>query len=73
MPKKDPDALANQIAHLIDHPDLAAKLAEQGRARVAESFTIETVAERTISIYESIPGDGAGDTTVAALTARQTS
>ncbi len=57
--KKDPDAIANQVERLIDDPGLAAELAAQGRARVAESFDIRTTAERTSAIYESVAGTGA--------------
>ena len=40
VPPDDPDALAAAIATLLDNPDLATKVAEQGRHEALERFSI---------------------------------
>jgi glycosyltransferase involved in cell wall biosynthesis len=56
VPKKDADALARQIEHLLDHPGQAAEMARRGRERVAAAHSIERVAERVLEVYESVLG-----------------
>ena len=64
--KKDPDALAREIENLLDRPDLAAQLARAAKERVAQQFTIETVAERISRVYDDVVGVAAEETTVTA-------
>ncbi|MEW6269389.1 MAG: glycosyltransferase family 4 protein [Thermodesulfobacteriota bacterium] len=46
VPERDPQALADAIARLLDDPAAAARMAEEGRRRVAEKFDMrQTVAE----------------------------
>jgi len=66
VPKRDPDALANQVERLIDNPGLAAEMGERGRERVAANFNIETFADRTIAIYDDILGESPEESEAAA-------
>lgn len=46
VPERDPEALAGAIGRVLDAPEWAARLAEEGRRRVAASFDMrETVAQ----------------------------
>lgn len=46
VPERDPQALADAIQRLLDDPEAAARMAEEGRRRVAESFDMsQTVAQ----------------------------
>lgn len=48
---ENPQALADGIAQLMDDPTLRHRLACQGRAAVAQSFTDRMMAERTWTLY----------------------
>lgn len=54
VPPGDPAALAEAIAHLLDHPDAARQLGEKGYRRVHERFTWKQAAKRTLDVYERI-------------------
>jgi len=46
VPERDPQALADALQRIFDDPAAAARMAEEGRRRVAESFDMEqTVAQ----------------------------
>ena len=51
---EDADALGSAIARLIDNPDLAATLGVAGRERMQNEFSIATMADRHIALYESV-------------------
>ncbi len=48
----DPASLADGIAHLLDHPDEAQRLAAEARRRVRERYTIERMVAQTIARYD---------------------
>ena len=50
----DPDALAERLAHLRAHPELARALGRAGLRRVRSRFSLERVAEALIDIYEAV-------------------
>jgi glycosyltransferase involved in cell wall biosynthesis len=52
---RDPDAIAEAIASVLDDDDLADSLRAAGRARAAET-TWAATAERTIAAYEEVLG-----------------
>jgi len=51
---EDADALGSAIARLVDDPELAAKLGAAGRERMQNEFSIDTMADRHVDLYESI-------------------
>jgi glycosyltransferase involved in cell wall biosynthesis len=53
---EDNAALAAAIARVIDEPELAARLREDGPKRAAQ-FTWEACAEKTIAVYRDVLGE----------------
>jgi colanic acid/amylovoran biosynthesis glycosyltransferase len=47
----DPVALADALEHLLAHPELAARLAQAGRAHVLETFDLATCLEPLLQRY----------------------
>lgn len=54
IPPRDPEALADAMALLLDRPELRGRLGRGARARVEQNFTWLTVAHRTGALYESL-------------------
>ena len=54
VPPRDPGRLAAAIDRLLSDPELARRLGEAGRARVAERFSAETMAGRVLEIYDEV-------------------
>jgi glycosyltransferase involved in cell wall biosynthesis len=54
VPPRDPEALAEALRRVLDDPDLARRLGEAGRARVAERFTAAEQARRILAIYDDV-------------------
>jgi glycosyltransferase involved in cell wall biosynthesis len=54
VPPADPDALAAAINQLLDNDSLRHSLGEAARARARQEFTVETMASRTIALYERV-------------------
>lgn len=54
VPPADPRALAKAIALLCNHPELAQKLGQEGYLRVANHFTWEQAARKTLATYYKI-------------------
>lgn len=52
----DAGALAAAMRRLLDHPDEAARLGEQGHKRVMAEYSPDRVAARTIAAYEAFLG-----------------
>ncbi len=59
VPPRDPDAVAERLAHLYRHPELFAELGQAGRDRALRSFTWEQVAERVTVLYAHAARTGA--------------
>lgn len=53
FPERDAQALANALEKIARDPQLGARLAEQGRARVRERFTPARVAQEFLNVYEA--------------------
>jgi glycosyltransferase involved in cell wall biosynthesis len=51
VPPADPDALSKAIITLLDHPERARKLGEEGFKRVQAHFTWKKAAEKTVEVY----------------------
>jgi len=56
-PAEDVEALATQMARLLNDPELRRTMSERGRKR-AETFTWERAARGTLELYESLDGAG---------------
>ena len=54
VPPRDPGALAGAIRRMLGAPELAARLARQGRTRVEALFSIERTAYETEQIYMEV-------------------
>ncbi len=50
----DAAALADALARVLARPDLAARLAAAGRARVAAAFDLDRVAERYAALFSEV-------------------
>lgn len=53
---KNPNAIAEAAARILREPGFGKKLAEAGRARIAEKFSDEKMVENTIRVYEEVLG-----------------
>ncbi|UCE52054.1 MAG: glycosyltransferase family 4 protein [Desulfobacterales bacterium] len=51
VPPADPQALANAIQCLLDHPERAHQLGQAGYQRAQEHFTWQKAAEKTVATY----------------------
>jgi glycosyltransferase involved in cell wall biosynthesis len=56
VPPDDPRAMTAAIGRLIDDPQLASRLGEAGRARLAEEFTLAGMAEGYVTLFQSLVG-----------------
>ena len=54
VPPEDSDALGNAIARLIDDPELRSRFGEAGRERMQNEFSIATMADRHVALYEEV-------------------
>lgn len=54
VPPRDPGALALALARLIESPRLRRKMGLKGREMVEAEFSIESVVEKTINLYEEL-------------------
>jgi glycosyltransferase involved in cell wall biosynthesis len=50
----DADGLARSVAGLLDDPERARALGEAGLARSSRLFSVATMTERTLALYESV-------------------
>jgi glycosyltransferase involved in cell wall biosynthesis len=51
---EDGDALAAAIAKIIDNPELGKEFGKAGRERMQKEFSIATMADRHVGLYESL-------------------
>ena len=61
FPAGDPISLSVVINHLFSSPELATRLGQAGRRRVLERYDWETIAERTIAVYDNVGCARAGE------------
>ncbi|MEO0769129.1 MAG: hormogonium polysaccharide biosynthesis glycosyltransferase HpsO [Cyanobacteria bacterium J06649_4] len=54
FPEGKADALAEKIAHLVQHPDEKAALGEKGYQRAMVDYTNKALAKRQLNFYESL-------------------
>ena len=58
VPPANPVALAAAIERLLDEPELAARLASDGRKFVHENFAVRRQIEQTAALYSELTGLG---------------
>jgi glycosyltransferase involved in cell wall biosynthesis len=51
VPPRDPRALADRIAWVLDHPDEARSVAEEARRRARARYSEAAMVERTLGLY----------------------
>ncbi len=54
VPPDDPDELARKIRFTLDNKDLVTKFKENGRKRVEQHFSWESIAKRTVDLYHQM-------------------
>ena len=54
IPSEDPRALADAMKRIILEPELATRLGQQARQKVASEFSLESVADRYADLYEKL-------------------
>jgi glycosyltransferase involved in cell wall biosynthesis len=54
VPSDDDRALADKLAQLLNDPDLARSLGDNGRKRVIENFSAEMQLAMTVGLYERL-------------------
>jgi glycosyltransferase involved in cell wall biosynthesis len=54
VPPRDPERLADAIARVVGDRELARRLGEAGRARVAERFSASAMERRVLEIYDEV-------------------
>jgi hypothetical protein len=52
--ENDPDSIARAIRRLLEDRDAAGRMGRNARQRVAEKFTIENMARRTLDVYHRV-------------------
>ncbi len=52
VPERDANATAAAITKLLHSPELRAEMGERGRATVEAHFSLETIIEQTLRLYE---------------------
>jgi colanic acid/amylovoran biosynthesis glycosyltransferase len=57
VPPRDPDALAERLVHLIDHPERWAEMGRAGRAHVEANFNLEKANDRLVQVYQGLVDD----------------
>ena len=56
VPPGDPAALAEAVTRLLRDPELAAAFGRAGRARVERELRLDTMVERTETLYDELLG-----------------
>jgi glycosyltransferase involved in cell wall biosynthesis len=55
--EEDISALAARLSQLMSQPGRRAELAQRGRARVIERYTMRRIADQTVEVYRELAGD----------------
>jgi D-inositol-3-phosphate glycosyltransferase len=58
VPPRDPDRIAERLAHLYQHPKLLSLLSRQAVRRANDLFTWEKVARAAAAVYEEVLASG---------------
>ena len=58
VPPEDSEALAAAIGRIIEDGELGRQLGEAGRTRMQNEFSIATMADKHVALYESVLNGG---------------
>jgi hypothetical protein len=61
VPPRDPEALAEKLAHLQRNPDLARAMGREGQRRARQLFTWRRVASQLLDFYHSVAPQTGGE------------
>jgi glycosyltransferase involved in cell wall biosynthesis len=53
VPPRDPEALAQNIASLLDDPSLAARLGQTARAAIEKNHSLDAMGETLLALYDN--------------------
>jgi starch synthase len=54
LTENEPRAIAAAISRFLGDPDLANRLAMEGRRRVEECFSLDRMVRETVAVYEKV-------------------
>ncbi len=54
IPPKDPEAIAQSITYLLEHPEEAREMGKRAREFVLKNYTWDIVAKKTLEVYEQV-------------------
>lgn len=54
VPRESPQALADAIVEVLDDAELSSRMGQNGRALVAKEFSVETVVQETMKVYQRL-------------------
>jgi glycosyltransferase involved in cell wall biosynthesis len=58
VPARDPEAMAVALVDLLQHPEKASHMGENGRRLASERFSLETCVEKHLQIYTKLVNGG---------------
>ncbi len=61
VPPQNPEAFAERLAHLFQHPELMTRFGQQGLRRARDLFSWDKIAMHMARTYEGIPSGGVID------------
>jgi len=54
VPERDPDAIAQNVSYLIEHPELWQSMGQAGRARVEQKYDMYKLNQELLEIYQQL-------------------
>jgi colanic acid/amylovoran biosynthesis glycosyltransferase len=57
VPERDPEALADRLAYLIDHPERWPAMGRAGRERVEAEFDSDKLTKELVELYQQVMSD----------------
>jgi glycosyltransferase involved in cell wall biosynthesis len=54
VPPRDPQAIADAIDYLVEHPEVRLRMGKEARKRVMEQFNWENAAREMVKVYEEV-------------------
>ncbi len=54
VPPRSPEAMADKLQYLMEHPEQRLKMGEKGREQVENNFSMEILFPRLLEVYEKV-------------------